>query len=237
MISQMLIAIPTYNERENLESIHQRIRRLPIQADILIVDDNSPDGTGEIAQRLSGKDSRLYLMRRSGKLGIGSAHLDAIHWAYKKRYACLLTMDCDFTHQPEDIPIFISSSKQKDVVIGTRFVDSQSLKDWEPFRKMVTHLGHFLTKKLLKMPYDASGAFRLYHLDRIPEGLFDLVRTKGYAFFFESLFILNTNGHSIQEIPIILPARTCGHSKMNTMDAVKGLSRLATTFLDSKIHP
>lgn len=235
--SKTLIAIPTYNERENLEPLVRRIQKLPIQAEILIVDDHSPDGTGELADRLRAGDPALHVIHRPGKLGIGSAHLDILRWAYARGYERLVTMDCDFTHSPEDIPSFLLEAHTCDVVIGTRFVDPQSLKDWEPFRKMVTHLGHFLTRKLLKMPYDASGAFRLYRLDRIPAEWLDLVTARGYAFFFQSLFILSVNGFSIREIPILLPARTCGHSKMSAGDAARGFWRLAATFFDSKIHP
>ncbi len=233
-IPKTLIAVPTYNERENLEPLVRRILKLPVEAALLIVDDRSPDGTGEIADRLAAEDPAIQVIHRPGKLGIGGAHLEIIRRAYALGVTYLITMDCDFTHQPEDIPQFIERSEGIDLVIGTRFVDPRSLKDWEPFRKMVTHLGHFLTQRLLGMPYDASGAFRLYRLDRIPAAVFDLVTARGYAFFFQSLYILWLNGFSVREIPILLPVRTCGHSKMTAYDAAKGLWRLAVTCVDSR---
>lgn len=228
--------IATYNERQNLEPLYRRIRELPIEVDLLVVDDNSPDGTGVLAERLASEESVFHVMRRPGRMGIGNAHLDGIRWAYAHGYKRLVTMDCDFTHQPEDIPLFLARSDSFDVVIGTRFMDPRSLEDWDPFRKIVTYFAHFLTQKLLNMSYDASGAFRVYRLDRIPRDLFDLVTASGYAFFFQSLFVLSVNGFSIQEIPIVLPARTCGHSKMTAADAVKGLLQLMVTFFDSRFR-
>ena len=141
MDSKMLIAIPTYNERENLEPLYRRIRELSVQAELLIVDDNSPDGTGKFADQLAAQDRSLRVIHRTGKLGIGSAHRDIIRWAYSHGYQRLLTMDSDFTHQPEDIPSFLIASGECDVIIGTRFIDPESLKDWEPFRKRVTYFG------------------------------------------------------------------------------------------------
>ena len=235
MNPRTLIAVPTYNERDNLEPLVRRIRKLPIEAALLIVDDRSPDGTGEIADRLAAEDPAIQVIHRPGKLGIGGAHMEILHRAYAMGVTHLITMDCDFTHQPEDIPKFIELALEgSDLVIGTRFVDPRSLKDWEPFRKMVTYLGHFLTRHLLGMPYDASGAFRLYRLERVPSRVFDLVTARGYAFFFQSLYILWLNGFSVREIPIVLPARTCGHSKMTLSDAAKGLWRLAVTCVDSR---
>lgn len=231
-----LIFIPTYNERGNLERLVTRIRRLALKTDILILDDHSPDGTGELADELAARDSAIHVIHRSRKLGIGSAHLQALHWAYDHGYERFLTMDADFTHQPEDIPLFIGHDSKNDIVIGTRFEDPASLKDWDVLRRMATYLAHFLTIQLLKMPYDASGAFRLYRLDRIPREAFGLVKARGYDFFFESLLVLFMNGFTIYEVPIFLPARACGHSKMAVQDAVRGLWRLFSIFYDLKIN-
>ncbi len=234
MNPKILIAVPTYNEKENLEPLCLQILALGLEADLLIVDDHSPDGTGEIADKLASDHPQVRVVHRAGKLGIGGAHLEIIRRAYEGGYERLVTLDCDFTHQPEDIPLFISESKECDVVVGTRFVDPRSLKDWEPFRKMVTYLGHFLTQKLLGIPYDASGAFRLYRLDRIPAMAFERATATGYAFFFQSLYILCANGFRVHEVPILLPARTCGNSKMTIRDAAMGLWRLAATCVDSR---
>lgn len=226
---KVLIFIPTYNERENLEPIYGRIRKLDLRADLLILDDNSPDGTGEIANRISSRDKSVYVIHRGGKNGIGSAHRDGIRWAYGRGYTHLLTMDCDFTHQPEDIPAFVGASSGADVVVGSRYMDPASLREWSFFRRLVTNFAHFLTKHLLRLPQDTSGAFRLYRLDRIPHQVFERASSDGYAFFFESLHVLALNGFAIREIPIVLPARSCGRSKMTVADAVRGLWKLFET--------
>ena len=232
-----LIFIPTYNERDNLEPIHQRIKRLGLRADVLLLDDNSPDGTGQVADRLAAADPSTSVIHRPGKNGIGSAHLEGIRWAYKRGYEVLVTMDSDLTHQPEDVPAFLEGTKTHDVVVGSRYMDPNSLKEWTPFRRMLTAGGHFLTRHLLGLPQDTSGAFRAYRLDRVPLEAFEKVTSRGYAFFFESLNVLVLNGFSIKEIPIILPARACGRSKMTVLNAVKGLWRLFETAARVRLNP
>ena len=212
--NKILIFIPTYNESKNIEVIFHQIDELRMDADILFLDDNSPDGTGDIIDGLVERNSNIHVIHRLRKLGIGSAHLDGIRWAYENNYETLITMDCDFAHSPEYLPDFIKYSSDYDIVVGSRYMRQDSLKNWNWFRKLLTYVGHFLTKLIFKMPYDMTGAFRLYRLERIPAGVFDLLRFKEYSFFFESLYVLRLNGYSIKEFPIHLPTRTYGQSKM-----------------------
>jgi dolichol-phosphate mannosyltransferase len=221
-----LIFIPTYNEAENVEALYQEIEKLGLGCDFLFLDDNSPDGTGEIIDRLAEANPRVYTIHRAGKLGIGSAHTDGIHWAYARRYEVLITLDCDFTHSPDRIPDFLEYAGDHHVVIGSRFMREDSLPDWNAFRKALTYGGHFMTNVLLRMPLDATGAFRLYRLDRVPEEIFELVASKGYSFFFESLYVLWLNGAQVKEIPISLPARIQGNSKMQIRDAYQSFHLL-----------
>ena len=221
-----LLVIPTYNEADNLPSLLERIFALGLDLDILIVDDNSPDGTGQLVERIAVERSNLSLLRRSGKLGIGSAHLAGIAYAYANGYRTLATMDADFSHRPECLPAFLAHAESAAVVVGTRFSRRQSLEEWNWRRRGLTHFGHFLTKTLLNLPYDASGAFRVYRLDRIPLAYFGLIRATAYEFFFESLLILHVNGFSIAEVPIDLPARVYGHSKMRIGHVAKAVLRL-----------
>lgn len=236
MENKLLIFIPTYNERENIEPIYDKIRTVCPGTDILFLDDNSPDGTGDIADAIARKDSGVNVVHRSGKSGIGAAHQAGIRWAYDQGYAVLVTMDCDFTHQPEDIPRFLGAGTEADVVVGSRYMDRASLREWNLFRKLLTLLGHFLTRVMLRMPEDASGAFRLYRLDRIAPAVFDRVSSKGYSFFFESLHVLSLNGYSIREVSICLPARTYGHSKMTLKDAWASFSYLVSTWWNRQFH-
>lgn len=224
--SKTLIFIPTYNEVENVERIFHEIKSFNLDADILFLDDNSPDGTGRVIDALSQQNKNTFAIHRSGKLGIGSAHQEGIAWAYDKNYEVLITMDCDFTHSPSYIFNFIQCSDKADIVVGSRYLKKHSLSSWNLFRKTLTYFGHFLTVTLLEMPYDASGAFRLYNLKNIDRKLFQIVKSPGYSFFFESLFILNYNKIKIAEIPIELPSRTYGTSKMTWKDAWNSLSFL-----------
>lgn len=227
---RFLIFIPTYNERENIEPMYGRIKKLGLDCDFLLLDDNSPDGTGAEMDRIASKDSRVSVIHRPAKLGIGGAHRDGIRWAYARGYKRLVTMDCDFTHQPEDIALFLAGGESHDVVVGSRFMDRSSLSDWNAFRKFLTYLGHFITATLLGLPYDATGAFRHYRLDRIPREVFDKVGSNGYAFFFESLYILFANRFTIKEVSIRLPARTYGHSKMTVRDSFRSLGFLLSLY-------
>jgi len=146
-------------------------------------------------------------------------------------------MDCDFTHSPADIKRILERGRDFDVVLGSRYLNPGSLAGWNIYRKFLTMLGHFLTKQLLGMPYDASGALRSYRLGRIPVGIFNLVRSESYSFFFESLFMLSQNGMSVHEISIMLPPRTYGHSKMSCRDIRRSVRALLSLFLRNIARP
>ncbi|MEO6447339.1 MAG: glycosyltransferase [Gemmatimonadaceae bacterium] len=215
-----VIIVPTYNERDNAPRMVAAIFALQLDADVLFVEDASPDGTGDVLEALRAVHSRLQVLHRSGKLGIGSAHLDGIAWARARGYQRVVTLDCDFSHNPEDIPRFLVASDDADVVVGSRWAARDSLPGWNILRRALTNIGHVLTRLVLGLPCDATGAFRVYRLDRLPPALFELVQSRSYAFFFESLFILYKNACRITEIPIVLPARTYGHSKMTLQAAL-----------------
>jgi ubiquinone/menaquinone biosynthesis C-methylase UbiE len=146
-------------------------------------------------------------------------------------------MDCDFTHTPDRIIDFLKFGAENDVVVGSRYLRKGSLKTWNLLRKALTRVGHLLTTHLLGMPYDATGAFRLYRLDRIPAGEFSLIQSKSYSFFFESLYVLWQNGARIHEVPIDLPARTYGSSKMAWKDALRSTMLLVYLYLKKRIDP
>ena len=152
--------IPTYNEKDNVIKMCQRIFYLNIPVDILFIDDNSPDGTGDVLDKIS--KTNVFVIHRSGKLGIGSAHKDGIVWAYSHGYSRLITMDSDFLHRPEDIPLLLEQSKYSDVVTTSRFIREDSLNEWSLWRKFLTTSGHIITKFLLNIPYDVTGAFSAF---------------------------------------------------------------------------
>lgn len=221
MKKDLLIMIPTYNEVENAPRIFKEILALKIEADVLFIDDNSPDGTAAAIEKLASEYPHLSLIRREGKLGIGSAHLNGISYAYEKGYRKLLTMDCDFTHDPKDIPRMLGALTGYDLALGSRYLRKGSLSEWNPLRKMITLFAHFLTKTLLGLKEDASGAFRIYDLEKIPFATFQIITARSYSFFFESLFILRKNEFNANQIPIHLSARTYGSSKMSVNEALE----------------
>jgi len=222
----LLIFIPTYNEKGNPTHLMEEFVRLGIQADVLFMDDSSPDGTGEEMDQLSHKYSQITVIHRSGKLGIGTAHKEALAYAYEKGYEKLLTMDADFTHPPEFIPKILSNPHGTDFIVGSRHIEKKSIEGWSLFRRIMTRSAHFMTTYILGLPFDSTNAFRLYNLKAIPKSIFQLVESRSYSFFFESLFILHHNGISISEIPMRLPPREAGNSKMQLKDAIKSITYL-----------
>jgi dolichol-phosphate mannosyltransferase len=232
MEKKLLFFIPTYNESENVRIIYKLLKGVPLaySFDVLFVDDNSPDGTGKILEEMKLSDPSLYVLHRQGKSGIGSAHKAGIKWAYDNQYDTLITLDCDLTHTPDDSLKFLNNNKNANIVVGSRYLEEGSLNTWSFSRKLLTRFGHFLTVNLLQMPYDASGAFRLYQLNKIPSAIFDKIESNSYSFFFESLLIMHINNVSIHEVPIHLPKRTYGNSKMQLSDLVTSIRFLLTMF-------
>jgi dolichol-phosphate mannosyltransferase len=224
--NEILIFTPTYNEAENIRSLIERLLKVGLPADILVVDDNSPDGTGDIVAEMMRNHLNLKLLSREGKQGIGSAHLTALRYAKAEGYRLFVSLDADYSHKPEDIPRLLELKDTYDIVVGSRFQRRSSLREWNLLRRFLTHLGHFLTRVLLRLPYDASGGLRLYRLDRIPLALFDRIESRDYEFFFESLTLFHMTGFKIGELPVDLPARTYGHSKMEIGHMVRGLLHL-----------
>jgi dolichol-phosphate mannosyltransferase len=223
-MSHILIMIPTYNEAGNVPSLIDRLLSLKhIDADILFIDDNSPDGTGELLDNYAKIHNRVKVLHRRNKAGIGTAHHYGIEWAYLHNYTHLITMDGDFTHPPEDIPKLLEHSGDYDVVIGGRHAQRSSLEGWSAYRKLLTFTGHQFTLRLLHLPYDATSAFRVYRIDVIPFTTFELVKSKSYSYFFESLCILNENKFTIYDVPVILPPRATGSSKLKFKDMVQCL--------------
>lgn len=234
---ETLLFIPTYNERENIGPLFEKIQEVMGQgkfsADVLLLDDNSPDGTGKIMDEIAAKNPHVSVIHRAGKQGIGSAHKVGILYAYSQGYRTLITMDADFTHNPEKIPDLLAVKDNGDLVVASRYINPESLPGWNPFRKFMTTLGHFLLKNLLGIENDATGALRVYRLDLIPKEFVSLVKSDGYSFFFESLYILVRGDYKIVEVPIALAARTYGSSKMTVKDIYKSVRQLLDLWFET----
>lgn len=225
-LNDTLVFIPTYNERDNIQPLYERIVKTGLPTDILFLDDNSPDGTGEVIDAITKNNPAVRVIHRTGKLGIGSAHREGFLWALERGYKTLVTMDADFTHTPEVIPTLVKRSESNDIVIASRYLEENGIKDWNPFRKFLTCTAHFLTTVLLGLKYDTTGAFRVYRLDRINKNFLNKVRSNGYSFFFESIYVLHNSNYKIDEIAVVLPTRTYGSSKMSYREMFRSLKLL-----------
>ena len=234
-MSSILVMIPTYNESENVRIIYGRVRAALPEAKILFVDDNSPDGTGKILDELASTDPTVQVLHREGKLGIGSAHLAGIEWAYQHGTRVLVTMDADCTHSPEEVSLFIDASEKAAVVVGSRFIGEGGINQWPLHRRMITKGGHFFTQLVLGMRYDATGAYRVYRLDKIPQGIFGLVRSRDYSFFYESLKVIDLAKLPIVQVPVVLAPRFEGNSKMRPSDMVRGFTYLFQLGMRSRL--
>ncbi len=219
----ILVAVPTYNEINNVRAIARRIFTIAPDSHLLFVDDNSPDGTGDLIDQMAIADSRIRIIHRFSKLGIGSAHQAAIKHGYEHGYPVLITLDADLTHAPESIPALVKLLSTVDVAVASRFIRKEGISEWNKRRKFLTLIGHILTRILLNIPYDATGAFRAYKLSKINPLIFDLVKSTGYSFFFESLKILELNGVPIKESPVKLSSRAGDKSKMKLRDIHQSL--------------
>ncbi len=231
-----LLIIPTLNERKNITSLIKKIKKIDKKLNILFVDDNSTDGTREEILYLKKNNRSIYYIFRPKKLGIGSAHKDGLKFAYRKNYKTILTMDADGTHNPKYIKELIKYSKEYDLISTNRFEQKNSLREWPIQRRFLTKVRYYLINILLNISYDSSGAYRCYNSKRIKLNDILSAKNNGYSFFWESLYLLNKKKYSIKEIPIYLPYRKVGSSKMTMKDIIGSLLYLLKYTLKNLIH-
>ena len=216
---KVLIVVPTYNERKNIPIFLKKlITQINRTSEILVVDDNSPDGTYNEVLKYQKKYKSIKLKIRKKKLGIGSAHKFGIKYAFSKKFEILITMDSDGTHDPKYIKKFLLKIKKFDFITTSRFKNKNSLRSWPLIRILLTNVRHQMIKFFLGMSFDASGAYRCYNLKKIKRNDILLAKDNGYSFFWESIFILYKKNYSIFEVPIVLPYRKIGSSKMKVSD-------------------
>ncbi len=235
MSKRILIIIPVLNEVKNIKPILNKLKKNN-KFDILFIDDNSKDGTVQNILREKKKHKGIFLIRRPKKLGIGSAHKDGLKWGYKKKYSIIVTMDCDGTHDPFYINKMIKLlvSKKIDLVSTNRFLNKNSLDDWSLWRKKLTTLRHYVIKLLLNIEFDSSGAFRCYDIKKIKLQDILIAENESYSFFWESIFILSKK-YEIREIPIKLPGRLSGSSKMRFIDIISAVIYLLKIFFKKRL--
>jgi dolichol-phosphate mannosyltransferase len=221
------VIIPTYNERDNLDSIVARTRQAVPAADILIVDDNSPDGTGDMAEKLALTDSQVNVLHRTEKGGLGAAYLAGFDWALNRGYGVLVEMDADGSHNPDELPALLSALAQADLVIGSRWVRGGTVRNWPRSRAVLSRGGNAYARIMLGLSvHDATGGYRVYRADTLRAiGLND-VRSQGYCFQIELTLRTVRAGLSVAEVPITFTERTRGTSKMNRAIVAEALWRV-----------
>jgi dolichol-phosphate mannosyltransferase len=210
-----VVVIPTYNERENLDRLVGDILRAQPDLDVLVVDDNSPDGTGDIADALAHREPRVTVMHRTRKDGLGSAYLDGFRRALAGQYEYVAQMDADFSHRVEDLVELIAALERADVAIGSRSVAGGGAVARSPLRRLVSAGGSAYARLLLGLPVrDCTGGFKCFRRDALQGVDLDAVRSKGYAFQVEMNHLCHRAGLRMVEVPILFPDRAAGRSKM-----------------------
>jgi dolichol-phosphate mannosyltransferase len=214
--ARSLIVVPTYNEAENIEPLVSAIMALDAGFEILVVDDNSPDGTGEIADCLSEHLPGIYVLHRPGKMGLGTAYVEGFRWAIKRGYDYVFEMDCDFSHDPRYLPRFLEEISSADLVIGSRYVRGGSMPDWGLLRRLISWGGNTFARLMLGLKArDCTGGFRCYRRDMLQQVPWEKIRLQGYGFQIGALYYVERLGGKVVEFPIIFEDRRVGHSKMS----------------------
>lgn len=211
-----LIIIPTYNEIENLPPLLSTIFSFVPQSDILIVDDNSPDGTGQLAEEMKAKDPRVHVLHRQGKLGLGTAYVAGFKYAIAQGYDAAFEMDADFSHDPRYLPEFMKAIQQADLVIGSRYIKGGSTPNWSLTRRLISGCGNIFARVVLGMPiHDCTAGFRCYRREVLESIGLDEIQSQGYGFQVELAYRVVKQQFRVVEIPIVFMDRRVGQSKMS----------------------
>jgi dolichol-phosphate mannosyltransferase len=226
-LGRVLVVVPTYNERDNLELIAGRLHAAVPDAHLLVVDDNSPDGTGKIADELADRDERVHVLHRQGKSGLGAAYVAGFGWAREQGYDVVVEMDADGSHAPEQLPRLLAALENADLVLGSRYVPGGSVVNWPKSRELLSRGGNLYTRLLLRLPLqDATGGYRAYRrtvLDALPLAE---ISSQGYCFQVDLAWQAWRQGHRVVEVPITFVERERGESKMSRKIVAEALWRV-----------
>ncbi len=236
MPAQALVIVPTYNEKENLDPLVRRLRSLPQEVHVLVVDDNSPDGTGQIADALAAGDPGVRVLHRPAKLGLGTAYRAGFRYGLEQGYRFLCTMDCDFSHSPESLPALLAKAGEGyDLVIGSRYVPGGRVVGSTPLRRLISYGANWLAHTVLGIDVrDCTAGFRCYRHTVLEAIDLDRIFSSGYSFLIEMAFYVQQTGFRIAEVPITFVNRTQGASKISKAEIAKAfytLLRLRTRSL------
>lgn len=216
-MKKILIVIPTYNEQENVRGIASAVFKACSDADVLFVDDNSPDGTGDIINDMAQADERVHPVHKLGKQGLGRAYIDGFKWALKRNYSFIFEMDADFSHDPEDITKFISAADHADLVLGSRYLGGIRIINWPMNRLILSKAASLYVRIITSMPFvDPTSGYKCFRREVLEAIDLDRIKSNGYSFQIEMTHTAWKLGFRIVEIPIIFEERRSGHTKMNS---------------------
>jgi len=211
-----IVVIPTYDEAVNIAKLIKEIHRVVNDLHVLVVDDNSPDGTAGLVRDLMKTDDRIHLIERAGKMGLGTAYCDGFGWALDEGFDIIMEMDADFSHNPDVIPTFIEEIKKYDLVIGSRYISGVNVVNWPLSRLILSYGANLYTKIITGMPIkDATGGFKCFRAESLRKIDLTKIKSNGYGFQIEMNYRLWKKGARIKEVPIIFIDRRSGVSKMN----------------------
>lgn len=216
-VGRVLVVIPTYNEAENVRIIVDRVRAAVPEVDILVADDNSPDGTGQIADEISAADPAVHVLHRPGKQGLGAAYVAGFAWAREHGYEAVVEMDADGSHAPEQLHRLLNALRDHDAVLGSRYVPGGTVVNWPKSREFISRGGNLYTRIALGMPFrDATGGYRAYRMPVLEKIEIDSVASQGYCFQIDLAWRAHKCGFRVAEVPITFADRERGASKMSS---------------------
>lgn len=227
-LERALVVVPTYNERENLTGLVPQILEQDPRLDILIIDDASPDGTGELADRLAAHEPRLHVLHREGKLGLGTAYIAGFRWALERDYDAVFEMDADFSHDPAHLPQFLAALREFDVVLGSRYLHGRvTVVNWPMPRLMLSYAANIYARWVTGLPVsDATGGYKCFRRRVLEEVRLDRIGSEGYSFQIEINLRAWRKGFTLGEIPIVFADRNIGESKMSKRIVVEAVWRV-----------
>jgi dolichol-phosphate mannosyltransferase len=226
-LGRVLVVVPTYDERDNLEPIATRLHAAVPDAELLVVDDNSPDGTGKLADELAEREPWVHVLHRAGKEGLGAAYVAGFGWARDHGFDVVVEMDADGSHAPEQLPRLLAALEHADLVLGSRWVDGGEVKNWPKSRELLSRGGNAYTRLVLGLPlHDATGGFRAYRRAVLDPLLDDGIESQGYCVQVDLAWQVGRAGHRVVEVPITFVERERGESKMSRAIVAEALWRV-----------
>jgi len=236
-LGRVAVIIPTYNERENLEPIVDRLRASVAGADILVVDDSSPDGTGQVADKLAASDPGVHVLHRPGKAGLGSAYITGFGWALDRGYGVVVEMDADGSHDPAELPAMLTALASADLVIGSRWVPGGTVLNWPRSREILSRGANTYARIMLRIGIrDATAGYRAYRADTLRAIGLDQVLSRGYCFQIDLVLRALRAGRAVTEVPITFTERTRGASKMSKGIVAEAFWRVTQWGIAARLH-